>query len=88
MGLNSTPDEEEHNIMRMEVVVQRDGVPTGRVMFNMDPERQRMKEFSKEARAKYDDTMGRQVDDMLKKKRKVSNPNADPEKRGKTNGDI
>lgn len=88
MGLNSTPDEEEHNIMRMEVVVQRDGVPTGRVMFNMDPERQRMKEFSKEARAKYDDTMGRQVDDMLKKKRKVSNPNADPEKRGKTHGDI
>lgn len=88
MGLNSTPDEEEHNIMRMEVVVQRDGVPTGRVMFNMDPERQRMKEFSKEARAKYDDIMGRQVDDMLKKKRKVSNPNADPEKRGKTNGDI
>ena len=57
-------------------------------MFNMDPERQRMKEFSKKARAKFDDTMGRQVDDMLKKKRKVSNPNADPEKRGKTNGDI
>lgn len=88
MGLNSTPDEEEHNIMRMEVVVQRDGVPTGRVMFNMDPERQRMKEFSKEARAKYDESMGKQVDDMLKKKKKVSNPNADPEKRSKTSGDI
>lgn len=88
MGLNSTPDEEEHNIMRMEVVVQRDGVPTGRVMFNMDPERQRMKEFSKEARAKYDESMGRQVDDMLKKKKKVSNPNANSEKRSKTTGDI
>lgn len=88
MGLNSTRDEEEHNIMRMEVVVQRDGVPTGRVMFNMDPERQRMKEFSKEARAKYDESMGKQVDDMLKKKKKVSNPNADPEKRSKTTGDI
>lgn len=88
MGLNSTHDEEEHNIMRMEVVVQRDGVPTGRVMFNMDPERQRMKEFSKEARAKYDESMGKQVDDMLKKKKKVSNPNADPEKRSKTSGDI
>lgn len=88
MGLNSTQDEEEHNIMRMEVVVQRDGVPTGRVMFNMDPERQRMKEFSKEARAKYDESMGKQVDDMLKKKKKVSNPNADPEKRSKTSGDI
>lgn len=88
MGLNSTQDEEEHNIMRMEVVVQRDGVPTGRVMFNMDPERQRMKEFSKEARAKYDESMGRQVDDMLKKKKKVSNPNANSEKRSKTTGDI
>ena len=88
MGLNSTPDEEEHNIMRMEVVVQRDGVPTGRVMFNMDPERQRMKEFSGEARAKYDESMGRQVDDMLKKKKKVSNPNANSEKRSKTTGDI
>ena len=88
MGLNSTQDEEEHNIMRMEVVVQRDGVPTGRVMFNMDPERQRMKEFSREARAKYDESMGKQVDDMLKKKKKVSNPNADPEKRSKTSGDI
>lgn len=88
MGLNSTPDEEEHNIMRMEVVVQRDGVPTGRVMFNMDPERQRMKEFSREARAKYDESMGRQVDDMLKKKKKVSNPNANSEKGSKTTGDI
>lgn len=88
MGLNSTPDEEEHNIMRMEVVVQRDGVPTGRVMFNMDPERQRMKEFSREARAKYDESMGRQIDDMLKKKKKVSNPNANSEKRSKTTGDI
>lgn len=88
MGLNSTQDEEEHNIMRMEVVVQRDGVPSGRVMFNMDPERQRMKEFSKEARAKYDESMGKQVDDLLKKKKRVSNPNADPEKRSKTSGDI
>ena len=69
MGLNSTQDEEEHNIMRMEVVVQRDGV-------------------SKEARAKYDESMGKQVDDMLKKKKKVSNPNANPEKRSKTTGDI
>nr|DAS89652.1 MAG TPA: DnaB-like replicative helicase [Caudoviricetes sp.] len=88
MGLNSTQDEEEHNIMRMEVVVQRDGVPSGRVMFNMDPERQRMKEFSKEARAKYDESIGKQVDDLLKKKKRVSNPNADPEKRSKTSGDI
>lgn len=88
MGLNSTQDEEEHNIMRMEVVVQRDGVPSGRVMFNMDPERQRMKEFSKEARAKYDESIGKQVDDLLKKRKRISNPNADPEKRSKTSGDI
>lgn len=88
MGLNSTQEEEEHNIMRMEIVVQRDGVPTGRVMFNMNPETQRMKEFSKEARSKYDETIGKQVDDMMKKKRSTSNPNADPQKRSKTTGDI
>lgn len=88
MGLNSTSEEEEHNIMRMEVVVQRDGPPSGRIMFNMDPDRQRMREFSREARAKYDESLGKQVDDMLKKKRKVSNPNADPEKRSRTSGDI
>lgn len=87
MGLNSTQEEEEHNIMRMEVVVQRDGIPNGRIMFNMDPERQRMKEFSKEARAKYDETMGKHVDDMLKKKSRT-NPNANAEKRAKTSGDI
>lgn len=89
LGLNSTQEEEEHNIMRMELVVQRDGVPTGRVMFNMDPDRQRMKEFSKEARAKYDETMGKHVDDIISKKKKVvSNPNADPKKRAQTSGDI
>lgn len=90
MGLNSTEEEEEHNIMRMEIVVQRDGKPSGRVMFNMDPDRQRMKEFSREARAKYDETMGMAVDDMIKKKHRVSNknPNADPTKRAKTSGDI
>lgn len=87
MGLNSTTEEEEHNIMRMEVVVQRDGKPNGRIMFNMDPERQRMKEFSKEARAKYDETLGKHVDDMLKKKSRT-NPNANAEKRAKTSGDI
>ena len=32
--------------------------------------------------------MGKQVDDLLKKKKRVSNPNADPEKRSKTSGDI
>ena len=88
MGLNSTQEEEEHGIMRMEIVVQRDGKPSGRVLFNMDPDRQRMKEFSKEARAKYDESIGKHVDDLLKKKKVVSNPNADPKKRSQTSGDI
>ena len=57
-------------------------------MFNLYTESERMKEFSREARAKYDESMGRQVDDMLKKKKKVSNPNANSEKRSKTTGDI
>lgn len=50
IGLNSTEEEESNNIQRMEVVVQRDGKSSGRCLFNIDLDRQRWKEFSKEAR--------------------------------------
>lgn len=86
LGLNSTDDEEEHNIQRLEVVVQRDGKPYGRCLFNIDPDRQRWKEFSKEARAKYDETQGKVVDELLKKKSK--NINADLDKANHKTGDI
>lgn len=91
LGLNSTDEEEEHNIQRLEVVVQRDGVPHGRCLFNIDPDRQRWKEFSKEARTKYDETQGVEVDKLISKENKKkakSNPLADPSKSKSNTGDI
>ena len=90
LGLNSTQEEEEHNIQRLEVVVQRDGKPYGRCLFNIDADRQRWKEFSKAAREKYDEVQGQLVDDMIKGKSssKKVNPNADPQKAAHRGGDI
>lgn len=89
LGLNATDEEEEHNIQRLEVVVQRDGVPHGRCLFNVDPDRQRWKEFSKEARAKYDETQGKVVDKLIKKKiGGKKNELADGVKAAKKTGDI
>jgi len=39
-GLNHTPEEEENNYQRLEIVDQRDGPPHGRVVFKIDMERQ------------------------------------------------
>lgn len=87
LGLNSTDEEEEHNVQRWEVVVQRDGKPHGRCLFNVDPERQRMKEFTREARSKYDETQGLAVDKLIKRKTS-KNANADPEKAKYKGGDL
>ena len=87
LGLNSTDEEEEHNVQRWEVVVQRDGKPHGRCLFNVDPERQRMKEFTREARSKYDETQGLAVDKLIKRKTS-KNANADPEKAKHKGGDL
>lgn len=91
MGLNSTQEEEENGIQRMEVVVQRDGKPSGRVLFNIDADRQRWKEFSRDARRAYDESQGKVVDEMIKKGTKIKgkNPSANPEKRKQLeHGDI
>lgn len=87
LGLNSTDEEEENGVQRLEVVVQRDGKPHGRALFNFDADRQRWKEFSREARAKYDETQGVIVDGMIRKSSKT-NPNADEEKAKHKGGDI
>ncbi len=87
IGLNSTDEEEEHNVQRWEIVVQRDGKPHGRCLFNIDLERQRMKEFTREARSKYDETQGLTVDKLIKRK-VAKNANADPEKANHKGGDI
>lgn len=89
MGLNSTQEEEENGIQRLEVVVQRDGKSSGRCLFNIDLDRQRWKEFTKEARKLYDNTQGKEVDAKINQENKKRvNPNANSEKANKKGGDI
>jgi hypothetical protein len=51
-GLNRTEEEEEKKFLRMEVVDQRDGLPKGRAVFEVDIERQFARELPK---ARLDD---------------------------------
>lgn len=96
MGLNATEEEEKNNIQRLEIVVQRDGARRGRALFNVDLEKQRMREFSKEARAKYDETVGKVVDaeidsegkGSIRKRKKIDDRKIDNEKASKKGGDI
>ena len=85
MGLNSTEQEKKDNILRAEIVVQRDGLPSGRALFKCDVERQRCTEFTKEQRKQYDEVYGSKLDEQFKKK---DNPDADSKKRERTTGDI
>lgn len=88
LGLNATPQEEKDNIQRLEVVVNRDGLPFGRALFKVDVDRQRAIEFTKEQRKSYDSVYGKQLDEKLKGKTKRVNPDADPNKRNRTTGDV
>ena len=88
MGLNATTQEEKDNIQRLEIVVQRDGLPHGRALFKVDVERQRAVEFTKEQRQKYNEAYGEALEESLNKKTKSSNPDANSEKRNKLTGDI
>lgn len=54
-GLNRSPEEEEAGFFRMEIVEQRDGLPHGRAVFNVDMSTQRADELSKAQRKTYDD---------------------------------
>jgi replicative DNA helicase len=85
VGLNSTEQEEKDNILRAEIVVQRDGLPSGRALFKCDIEKQRCTEFTKEQRKQYDEVYGSKLDEQFKKK---DNPDADSKKRERTTGDI
>ena len=87
MGLNSTDQEEKDDILRTEIVVQRDGLPHGRALFKCDVERQRCIEFTKEQRKQYDELYGNKLDEQFSKSSK-SNPDADKEKYNKKSGDI
>lgn len=54
-GLNRSPEEDEAGYLRMEVVSQRDGVPTGRAVFRSDDKTQRIEELSIHERKEYDE---------------------------------
>lgn len=86
MGLNSTDQEEKDDILRAEIVVQRDGLPSGRALFKCDVERQRCVEFTKEQRKEYDKIYGEKLEKSFNKE--SGNPDANEEKRNKVCGDI
>lgn len=85
MGLNATEQEERDDILRAEIVVQRDGLPSGRALFKCSTETQRCTEFTREQRKEYDRVYGEQLDNSLKSS---SNPDANMEKYNKKQGDI
>ena len=86
-GLNADPNEEKDGIQRMELVVQRDGKPSGRALFHIDVEKQKAKEFTIDQRKKYDQLYGEKLDKVLEKKSN-KNPDADPERYNNKTGDI
>jgi len=53
-GLNANEEELEEGIVRMELIVQRDGKPTGRGVFYVDAECQRIEEMKPAQRHEYD----------------------------------
>ena len=85
-GLNSTAQEEQDDILRAELVVQRDGLPSGRALFKCDVERQRCKEFTRDERENYDKVYSGVLDSMMKNSK--DNPSANKEKYEKKSGDI
>jgi len=54
-GLNRNDDERENGVMRMELMVQRDGKQFGRAVFHADQDCQRMDEFTVPQRKEYDE---------------------------------
>ena len=86
-GLNATEQEDADNIQRLELVVQRDGKPSGRALFHIDVSTQRAVEFTKSQRKEYDKLYGDNLEKTLNKQK--SNPDADAKKAAKlANGDI
>lgn len=66
-GLNRNDKEVEDNILRWELVAQRDGVPTGRGVFHIDPTLQRMTEFTLSELKDYNHYSGEPEDGDLQK---------------------
>ena len=84
-GLNATPQEESEGIQRLEIVVQRDGLPFGRAVFKVDVEHQRAVELTKEQRKAYDEVYGYALDEKFKSKDKQSQGGPDAKKQAAVN---
>ena len=67
MGLNATEQEEMDDILRCELVVQRDGLPSGRALFKIDVEKQRLREFTVDERKKYEEIYASKLEQEFNK---------------------
>lgn len=62
-GLNRTPAEEEQGVQRFEIVDQRDGIHTGRVVFMIDQEKQSLTPLNKAQKDEFDIQFAKQEED-------------------------
>lgn len=70
-GLNRCQEEEEANILRFELVDQRDGQQTGRAVFKSNMEHQRIDELSISDRKEFDESIWPEIMGKEKGSRKV-----------------
>ena len=70
LGLNATEQEEQEGIQRLELVVQRDGVPSGRALFKVDVDKQKATEFTRDERDAYDKVYSDKIDKAINKQDK------------------
>lgn len=67
LGLNATAQEDKDGIQRLEIVVQRDGKPSGRALFKVDVDQQKAVEFTRDERKSYDQVYAEQLEDSIAK---------------------
>jgi len=72
-GIQQNEQEEHQGIVRLELIVQRDGLPSGRCLFSLKLDQQRLTEFTSDELEDYAVTLGKEVrtDPMKRVKRKL-----------------
>lgn len=66
-GLNRSPEEKEAEIVRMEIVAQRDGIPEGRALFISDIPVQKLNEMTIAQETEYKNIIGKTIEDKIAK---------------------
>lgn len=77
IGLNRNQEEYENDVLRMELVVQRDGFPSGRALFHMNGENQSITEFTRAQRKMYDEQTADPSEDTQPDKPRRTRRNTD-----------